>query len=227
MTRRTVWINGPLVRRRLLEQNLSEREFARHTGLTSTTTRAIVSNSGLTSALSVADLYRMIALLGVTIPDLLVEAPEASEPDGEDHTVLIRLLQAEKRAHDAVRIALALDWTLDRLYRAAADADAALPAVGLRLHRTNGGYTLRPADEEVEEARRRLALLRDDDEGITASMARVLIGAYDRTLSDQEDRNDHRVQLAQLHNLGALNDRRPDKGSRNSLSDDTAYCLDF
>ena len=41
------------------------------------------------------------------------------------------------------------------------------------------------------------------------------------------DRNDHKVQLARLHNLGVLVDHRSTGGSRHTPTDDFTYCLDF
>lgn len=72
-----------------------------------------------------------------------------------------------------------------------------------------------------------LDLLRDDEEGLKQGPARVLYAAMRGELSPQENRNDHSVQLAWLFNVGALVDRRAERGSRNSLTDDTDYCPDF
>lgn len=224
---RTVPVNGDLVRQRMFELALSERELGRRIGSTSSALRSIISRNEMTTSFALADVRRLVEALGVTWGDLLdVAAPEPAPPT-DDANELIALLTGQKRAHSAVRLARALGWTLDRLTDAERTADAHLSALGLAVHRASNGLVLRARKNTAHRPREVLHLLRDDEEGLKQGAARVLFAAMQGTLSPQENRNDHNVQLAWLFNVGALMDRRAKGGSRNSLSDDTAYCLDF
>lgn len=133
---------------------------------------------------------------------------------------------SERTMHLPERIALALGWTLDRLHSTLPILDARLRPAGLKVHRNTMGITLRPATDNADEARQRLADLHDDKDGIHQGTARVLYAIYTGDISARETRNDHHVQLGALKNRGAINIGFGD-GTRFSLTEDTAYSFDM
>lgn len=221
----TVRVNGSLIRQRLLELRLSEREAAKTFGLTTTTIRSAVANGALSSSQSLADVRNLKEGLGISWADLFdAPAPEPAETD--DVPVLIQVLIEQPKAVPEDRLARALGWDLDRVRDAATAAEGALAPAGLMIHVASSGLLIR-ARSDHSATRQRLDDLRDDEAGLNQSAARVLHEAWAGELSPQEDRNNHQVQLGRLHNLGVLEDRRSTGGSRHTVSDATAFCFDF
>ena len=122
----------------------------------------------------------------------------------EDAQSLAKVLISQKRMHLQERLAMALGWTMDRLHAAKRVLDGQLAPLGLRLHENSMGIAVRPADTAADEATTRLEAYRDAEDGIHQGMARVLYAAYAGTLSAQETKNDHRVQLAALRRRDAI-----------------------
>jgi transcriptional regulator with XRE-family HTH domain len=226
-TQQVVFANGDKVRERILDLRLSEREFARRTGLGDATVRAILLRNELSRSVQLADIYRALNELGIT-PGQLLDPPPPLEPeDSEDddaHT-LAGLLQSERNMHKADRLAIALGWELDRLRRTLNALDSRLRHVGLRIHENSMGITIRPLGDHADEAKRRLAHLRDDEEGIHQGTARVLYAIHRGTISTRETRNDHQVQLGALKNRGAIT-FGTGNGNRFALTEDAVFAFD-
>lgn len=226
---RSLQVNGHLVRQRLYQLGLGERDASRIIGMTTSSIRSITSRNAMSTSFSMADARRMTDALGLTWGDLFdMKPPSAEQPDeaSGDARTLVQLLSVQQKAHEPDRLARALGWDLDRLDNAVGGAQAALAALGLFIHRASSGLALRTR-EDLGHVQARLDVLRDDDAGIRQSTARVLYAAERGTISAQEDRNDHLVQLGRLHNLGVLVDNRDRDGCRHSPSEDFLYCLDF
>ncbi|WP_323793481.1 hypothetical protein [Nocardioides sp.] len=225
-TDRVVYANGEKVRERVLEMRISERELARRTGLGDATVRAILHRNELSRSTQVADIYRGLTQLGLT-PGQLLDQPPPAEPedtDEDDLHTLAGLLLSERTMHKPDRLAVALQWDLDRLRTALTGLDARLRHTGLRVHENTMGITIRPLDDRADQARQRLAELHDDGEGMHQGTARVLYAIYTGNISMRETRNDHQVQLGALKNRGAIN-FGTGTGNRFSLSEDVAYAF--
>jgi transcriptional regulator with XRE-family HTH domain len=226
-TDRIVYANGNKVRERILDMRISERELARRTGLGDATVRAILHRNELSRSTQIADIYRALTELGLN-PGQLLDPPPPDEPDDtsdDDIHTLAGLLLCERTMHKPDRLAVALQWELDRLRAALTALDARLRNTGLRVHENSMGITIRPLDDRADKARQRLAELRDDDEGIHQGTARVLYAIYTGNISTRETRNDHQVQLGALKNRGAIT-FGTGTGNRFTLSGDVAYAFD-
>lgn len=227
-TDRIVYANGDKVRERILDMRISERELARRTGLGDATVRAILHRNELSRSAQLADIYRALTELGLN-PGQLLDPPPPVEPDDtsdDDIHTLAGLLLSERTMHKADRLTLALQWELDRLRTALTGLDARLRHTGLRVHENSMGITIRPLDDRADQARQRLAELRDDDEGIHQGTARVLYAIYTGNISTRETRNDHQVQLGALKNRGAIT-FGTGTGNRFTLSEDVAYAFEI
>jgi hypothetical protein len=195
-------------------------------GLGDATVRALLRRNELNTSAQVADIYRALDELGLT-PGQLLYPPAPVEPDDtsdDDVSTLAGLLMTERVMHLPDRLALALGWTLDRLIATVHVLDARLRPAGLRVHRNTMGITLRPATDHADEAKQRLADLRDDEDGIHQGTARVLDAVYTGDISTRETRNDHQVQLGALKNRGAITFGHGD-GNRYTVADDVAFAL--
>lgn len=226
-TQRVVYANGSKVRDRILEAGISERELARRTSIGDATVRAILHRNELNTSAQVADIYRLINDLGLN-PGQLLDPPPPVEPDDtpdDDITVLAQLLQIVKTMQSPERLAIALEWDLKRLHTTLHALDARLRPLGLRIHRNTMGVTIRPIDDRADRAHARLAELRDDQEGLKQSAARVLYAVFTSNISTRETRNDHQVQLGALKNRGAVA-FGSGNGNRFTVTDDVAYAFD-
>lgn len=226
MSTRVVYANGDKVRERMLDMRISERELARRTGLGDTTVRAILRRNELSTSTQVADIQRTLRELGLT-PGELFNPPAPLEPDDtadDDIATLAGLLVTERTMHLPERLALALGWTLDRLYDTLPALDARLRPAGLKVHRNTMGITIRPATDNAHDARMRLADLNDDADGVNQGTARVLYAVYTGDISGRETRGDHHVHLGALKNRGAINIGFGD-GTRYRLTADVAYAF--
>lgn len=223
---RVVYGNGGKVRERLLELGMSDRELTRRTRVGVTTTRALLLRSEINTSLQLADLYRTLNELGLT-PGQVLDPPPPVEPDDtpeDDISVLAGLLLTERGMHTHERLAIALEWTLDRLRDAATALDARLRPLGLHVHQNTMGVTIRPADDRADRARDRLAQLHDHEDGIHQGTARVLYAIYNGTMSTRETRNDHQLHLGALKNRGAIT-FGSGQGQRFALADDVDYAF--
>lgn len=223
---RVVHVNGDKVRERLFDMGISERDFARRTRLGDATVRGMLHRNQLNSSAQLAEVYRALTELGLT-PGQLLDPPPPIEPEDtteSDIHTLAGLLQSERTMHSKERLALALQWSLERLSETIKALDFHLQASGLRVHENSMGVTIRPLDERAEQARERLAHLHDDEDGINQNTARVMYAVYTGNMSMRETRNDHMVQLGRLKNRGAI-EFGTGEGSRFTLSPDTAYAF--
>lgn len=223
----SVYINGSRLRQRLLELRLSDREFCRETGLGQSVVRSMLLRDEANGTTPIADVARCLNTTGLTAGELL-DPPAPSDPADtpeDDIQVLAQVLQNDTRLHLHDRLAIALDWTLDRLQDASRGLDARLRPLGLRIHENGMGMTIRAADNRHEEATRRLDQYRDADEGIHQGMARVLYAAYTGALSGQETKSDHMVHLGALKNRDTI-EVGSGKDSRYRLTPNAAYAFD-
>lgn len=231
---RSVAAAGGTARRRALESGISDRELARRMGVSQTVVRSLFYRNSLVASVTIAELRRLLADLGMTWSDLLDDAPSdlglgnssAVTNSRADAFTLGALLVGEDRGHKQDRIARALGWTRPRLAAACEVLDDLLKDTGLRLFRGGTGLSLRAHDTRAETARSRLAVLVDDDEGLKGSMARILYRAWLGALSKHSADIDHTVQIAALIRRGAI--EATDDGSRRyNLTSDVRFALDF
>lgn len=224
---RVVYANGGTVRDRILDMRISERELARRTGLGDSTVRALLRRNELNTSAQIADIYRALEFLGITPGELLNTPPPAEPADNNDDDIatLAGLLLSERNMHPAERLAIALEWTLDRLYNTLPALDARLRQAGLKVHRNSMGISVRPATENAREARARLADLNDGADGLNQGTARVLYSVYTGDISGRETRGDHHVHLGALKNREAIHIGYGD-GTRYTLTGDTAFAFD-
>lgn len=223
----TVPVKGSVFRQRLTQAGLSERQLTRRTGLGPTSLRRILFRNEVSGAVALIDMQRCLDEVGMSWGDFLdpVVLPAANTADA-DVATLGALLNGAGRATSADRLCRALGWELGRLIHAADRLDERLRPLGQRLIRNANGYRIRPLDTTTDAALRRLNDLRDDEEGMHSGMARVLYQVYAGSMSKQETKNDHRVQVAALLHRSAI--RASDaSGERYVLTDDVRFALDF
>ena len=225
---RVRYANSDKFRARLFDLGISERELARRSGTSGATVRAILHRDEISASIQLADVYRMLDQLGLT-PGQLLDPPTPDEPDDtptDDTQTLAAILTSEKTMHPAERLAVSLGWTLDRLHETITHLDADLRPIGLRIHRSSMGVTIRPADDRADNALQRLAQLHDHEDGIHQGTARVLYAVYAGTMSTRETGNDQQVQLGALKNRGAVT-FGTGSGNRFTLTDDATYAFNI
>ena len=224
---RHVPVNGLVLRNRLNELGMSDRDLSRLTGLGQTMVRSILLQNRLSTSTNVAELNRCLEEVGLTYGELL-DANYSNEPDDSpdgDVSTLAGVLNSDRRMHPLEQLALALGWTLERLSEVAINLDKRLRLSGLRIHQNTNGLTIRPADDSSSKALKILTELRDDDQGLRHNTARTLFAVYSGTLSTGDLSNDVRVKIGELNNRGAIT-LGSGKGSRVQLSDNCAFAFD-
>lgn len=217
-------LNSDLVRARRNDLGLSQRETARHLGVTS----AVVAR--LEDGVNHRDLpLRTIAaladLLGCHPTDLFHQPPEPDDSaDADDDAATLGALLAHlDRSVAADAVADALDWTLPRVRQAAADLDTRLRTCGMTLATTAVG-DLKPvpaataiAPDELQRAYREHHARR----GLTHAEARMLVAVLADDIDPQRLTNPDTVTLARLRNAGLIED----SATRPAPAADTLHAL--
>jgi transcriptional regulator with XRE-family HTH domain len=218
-------INGMILRQRLLELGISDRAFARATGLGDIALRSILRDNEVHGSVSLATLRRVLIESGLTAAELL-DAP-VHQPEGDpsdDAAVLAQILVNDNRRHPEDRLTIALGWTLDRLRAAAALLDTHLRPVGLAVHTNNMGTSLRASNGLSTQASEALDRHRDAEDGLDNGTARILYAAYTGTLSSTDVGHGTKPKLAALLNRSLI-EEATDGGARFRLTDITKVGL--
>lgn len=244
----TLPINSVRLRQRLLDLGVSDRAVAARTGLGQSAVRAMTTTGRVSDSISLSSIRRIMDLTGLSAQQLL-DPPDATPwgaqalpptdqqrtPDtksghadgeelAEDVAVLAQTLLSDLRMHSIDRLATALCWTFDRLHAAIRALDVDLRVVGLRTHRNAMGVTLRAVDSRAEDHSRRLATLRDADDGLNHGEARTLFDIVTESFSKTDVDQATNVWLRQLHNRGLIHFGGI-TGSRTAVTGDVAYAF--
>jgi len=224
---RGVPVNGRVLRQRIMELGLSEREFATTVGIGAGTLRTIVSQDMLVGHLTVATLDRILGESGLSASDLLNRPlPPGDETPSDDTLRLTQVLVSDLRVHPRERLAVAFGWTLDRVDDALNDLHPRLLALGLSVHDNTRGVTVRPRDTSSTDALRRLQQMFDVTEGLDNGEARVLHHAMHNLLGRGNVRKGDRPRLVSLHRQGMIEVNDGEGGGRFRLSDAATFALD-
>jgi transcriptional regulator with XRE-family HTH domain len=221
-------VDTQLVRQRRDALNLSQRAVGRALGVSSLLIRALETNPGSHSNLTLGFLERLAEVLGVQTHQLL--APRGPASSNHDDNVLCqtadgdvsRLLAAlmdDARTTLTHRddLALVLGWPLERLQRVVQQARRTLPALGMHLHiHPAGGYAVHPS-HGVLTAHEQLVLARAKSRrgAMSVTAARVLRAiALGDHISEwrQRCRNPERVAIQTLLKRGLIEE--DDQGLR-------------
>ncbi len=220
-------VNGRVLRQRIMELGISERVFAVSVGISSTVLRSILADGLLVNHLTVGTLYRILSESGLTTSDLL-DQPCASidETPTGDARRLAQVLVGDLRLQPRERLARALEWTLSRVDDAVNDLHPRLHEIGLAVHSTQKGITIRARDTDSADALRRLQQMFDVDEGLNTSQARILHRATLPLFGNSRTRKGDLPYVANLHRQGMLEVVDGREGGRFRLSEAAAYALD-
>lgn len=200
-----VRVNADVLRQRLLDLGLSARAFAALTGIGQATVKSMTHDGQAAGDLTAAALRRVLDESGLTAAQLL-DVPDLPSDQGTpgDAALLAGALLGDARMHPRERLAAALGWTLSRVEQAIASLDAAVAPAGMTVHVNSMGVALRASSNAADDAVRRLADLRDHDEGLDQSAARVLWRALDGGVATADLRRGDRPQAAALHRQGTV-----------------------
>lgn len=141
--------------------------------------------------MTLADLSRLAAVLGVT-PAALLTPPDEPPTVGpaDDAAILVAALMDESRVTLAHKddVARALGWPLHRVDEAARQATDHLPALGLHLHHNpHGGLAVRALHGVVgSEEQQRLARAKTQRTNLRADQARMLRDIAHGKVNDPE-----------------------------------------
>lgn len=181
-------VDGALLRRARLEANLSESAAADHAGITPATLRLLEERGGHGRVgVTVPQLQRLVARLGLTLPDVWRSEPPATVTAGSaaDARTLGARLHQRGKAVRLTSVARALGWTTERAEAAADALRAAADATGAAVVRADGAIGFAPAldhgnDEALAAVQRHADHARGMDAGEAAHAARVLAAHHAR-----------------------------------------------
>lgn len=197
------------VRTRRLELGLSERDVAAHWGVSTAVVRNV--ESGLVASdLSLGQLAKLAAILGLDLLELLEGGTEAEQDatpnEGAGDAAVLGSLLADTRVLVPIEaLAEALGWDLDRTRLALDDLEARLRVTGLRVHRLHHDVRIArivtTVDPKTLEGFWRIHLAR---RSITAAQARLLRLVCDGAVDLGNTKDTHKVRLPELRNAGLI-----------------------
>lgn len=224
--RNRVYINGAKIKNRLVELGMSERSLALASGVTVAGVRSAINEDAIPSQATIGNLDRLLNELGFDPGELL--DPEPIEPDDDhdsDVQLLAQVLIRDPQVQRSDRLAIALEWTLDRVAAAQHALDDAVRPLGLKVHMNASKMTVRHLDSRSDRAMATLADLRDDAQTLHPNTARALYTAYTGALDSLTLKAVQQLQFGALRNRGAVvyGQRR---GKRITLHEDTRFAFD-
>ncbi|MCW2605418.1 MAG: family transcriptional regulator [Frankiales bacterium] len=221
-------LDGPKIRQLRLAAGMSELALVDAVGIGWPTLRLIEARGGgrrAAASISLNQLSLIADTLAVPIQSLFLDNPGVQPADTHDPRALGALLQHVGKSVLPEEAAQALDWTLDRLLRAADNLALALPLVGLRLRRTlDGKLSVVSETNGTSRADAIAAGISRDARSMNESEALLLYAITGRTLSPKTMNNARRVAYAGLlkHRLITEDDDcNPEAGPA------VAYAFDF
>lgn len=223
------YANGDLVRQRMFELVLSERELANRATIGQATLRSILNNNTISEATPLAIVNALAQAVGLTMTDLLQPPEPDPLPDDTPEADVAHLTALLCRAHTTVsrdRLAAALQWTLPRLAAAEAELDLVLAPLGPCVNRNSAGLSIRTKDAGLKPIWQRLELMRDAQDTMHNGMARTLYSVFTDSLSKTQIRNNDSVQLGALINRGAVTVKATSEGHRVQLSEAALFAFD-
>jgi hypothetical protein len=162
---------------------LSEREVVRASGIPYAQFRQARKTGQFDGHVTLAQLDRLAAQLGLTISELLASAdgdstslPEPSEvTDAEDVASVVPLLLAVPRLVAIPHVARTLGWSRERLSRALAATPAALDGTGLCLREIRGSVKIEPTNTSSKAVRHTIARLQTSTYGLNTRETQTLL----------------------------------------------------
>jgi len=204
-------INTKLIAERRTALNMSPRALHRAAALSHRVVYVTEPGSMAHASMTLAELTRLAAALGVTPADLLTtSSTDTTGPPTDDVGVLLAALMDEAQVALAHKedVARALGWSLERMDEAAREAAVRLPALGLQLHENQGAVALRAAHGALSaEDQQRVARAKTLRSHLRIDKARELhdiahgrvVGDWHRGLSAKR-----RIALQGLHKRGLI-----------------------
>lgn len=222
-----VILNGTLARRRRVELCRSVRQLAADLGVSGAVITAMEAGSNHKD-LSVGFVQRLAAALALDPTTLWITDRAGTRPDVDDAAAVGAVLHASEILTPVATIAEILDWPLDRVDSALDTLDAALPAVGLRLHRLHKSAAIqRSAEAADSDVVQRTVRAHLNSEGLNVTEAKVLARVRDGGLGKELGNHDQ-VALGVLVNAGLVEVEPAAVRGRQGpwvLTDDVRYSL--
>lgn len=191
-------LDGPKIAELSRAARLSRRKLATIIGVSQTAIKSIETGRNH-DELNGRHLRLLADALGVHPIDLLAK-PTVAAPTDDDHLIVPGIVLAAPRGISAEAIALALQWTLDRVDGTLRDAQATLLNTGLRLIEAPAHtWQLRPATS---------AAIRNRPDDLTTKLDRntvrlaARIRRYEITDGGRTLTTDDQASLAHLVALG-------------------------
>lgn len=205
-------INTELIAERRTALNMSPRALHRAAALSHRVVYVTEPGSMAHASMTLAELTRLAAALGVTPADLLTtSSTDTTGPPTDDVGVLLAALMDEAQVALAHKedVARALRWPLERIDEAVREAAARLPALGLQLHENNGAVALRAAHGVLSaEDQQRVARAKTLRSHLRIDNARALHDiAHGRVVGDYWERGlsaKRRIAFQGLHKRGLI-----------------------
>lgn len=192
-------LDGPKIAGLSRAARLSRRKLATMIGVSQTAIKSIETGRNH-DELNGRHLRLLADALGVKPAELFAAPPAAPPATNDDHLIVPGIVLAAPGGISAEAIALALQWTLDRVDRALRSAQATLVNSGLRLIEAPAhSWQLRPASS---------AAIREPPDDLTTELDRntmqlaARIRRYEMTDRGRTLSTDDQASLAHLVALG-------------------------
>lgn len=232
MSTKQIPVNGTLFRQRMLERGISNRDLAMRTRLGVSPIRSITTRNCIGTIASLADIGPCLRELGMSYGEFL-DVEDVEDVDGDDPGVsdaadvahIFQLLALERRGTTADELAVAFDWTVDRVRRALDGLGCITADLGVRVTMAGNRYALNPTDSGADEAHGRLEAFRDHGLGLQTRAAKTLHAVLTGSLSDKNMGPDTLRELGALRRRGAV-DFNPGSAGPLVLTAQTAFAFD-
>jgi transcriptional regulator with XRE-family HTH domain len=208
---KTLYVNGDLIRGKLLELEMSERDLSRQTGIGEATIRNLLRRNQAQTSLTVAQVQALAGEVGLTVAEALTPHQPADAPrDSDDRAQrLLAVLRYEQRIIPWDHLVDAFGWSSEELRHAAKTANQCLQGTGLRVHIARTGLALRAEEQPVREVIAVVDRLRARDESMDNRTARILFEVVTGTIAQALVRRKYLPRLGYLRNQGMIHVGRP------------------